>query len=360
MRPLAPVAFVIGIALLILAVEVRGVLRSDPAQRPAGNGFEAIEQGGDAQKPRPDSAPSSPVPLSPAPQSAQSAQSAHFEQHFSWSSGVHGLGRVARQEGNPEGPAGLAVNALGTSLIVDSVNHRLLFTAASGDTLAAPSPLREVCDVAALPNGSFAVLDRLADRAAAIVDSRGKLLAKLPLPPHAGDPGLLTGIFADARNVCVEKEHGECVPVFTNGGEPVADAAPLHGRPASDGVSLLHAGIVAPPSARMHLTRSWSRPFRHGYTRELLFPSTIQSLHFLDANAAGELFLAVVLAGAPAELLVLCMTTETGVELGRTVLPTSPLPDEVTRELTVISSGGFAYLHRTMAGAALEYHACVP
>ena len=339
-----------AIAALIVALEVRAVLRSEQAVRsesatPPRDAAGAPERQGPAIKSRDADA---------------STTADAWRRAWSWSSGPAGLGRLARAEGNAEGPAAIAVSASGNALIVDNVNQRLVFARATGATRDVPSPLALPFDAAALPNGSFALLDRLVDKAVAIVDADGKLLAKVPLGTGAGEPGLLTGIFASATTVCVEKEHGACAPIATVAGAPTSEANDLPGRPASDGVSLLHAGIVAPPSARVHLTRSIVKPFEHRYSRELAFDGLVRALTFLDANDVGELYVGIVLDAAPDRTLVLCLATDTGLEIGRTAVPTSPLPDEVTREFAVVPTGGFAHLHRTVDGADLRRYPCAP
>jgi hypothetical protein len=339
-----------AIAGLIVALEVRAVLRSEQAVRREG-------------ATPPQDAAGVPTRLAPGvvkPNADASTTADAWHRAWSWSSGPTGLGRLARAEGNAEGPASIAVSPIGSALVVDNVNHRLVFTGAAGETRDVPSPLALPFDATALPNGSFAVLDRLVDKAVAIVDAQGKLLAKIPLGPAAGEPGLLTGVFAGATAVCVEKEHGACSPIATAEGAPTSETGDLPGRPASDGVSILHAGIVAAPSARVHLTRSIAKPFRHGYSKELAFEGRVRAVVFLDANDVGELYLGVVLDAAPERTLVLCLATETGLELGRTAVPSSPLPDEVTRELAVVPSGGFLHLHRTVDGADLRRYPCSP
>jgi len=202
--------------------------------------------------------------------------------------------------------------------------------------------------------------DRLVDRAVAIVSPAGAVVARVPIPAAAGEAGLLTGIFDRGGIVCVEREHGSCVPVATSAGGPPDSAQEFPGRPASDGTSLLHAGIVAPPSNRVQLTRNRAQPFAHGYTRVFTFPSPVRSIEFLDANDAHELYLAVTLADAPEVVEVLCLATETGLAIGRQTLPASPLPDEVNRAFAAFPGGGFVYLYRTVDGAEPRRYRCAP
>jgi hypothetical protein len=346
---------VLGLAALLVVLEVRSVLQSErggavherdePGRDPGARGSARLAAPATARE----------------EDAAEGRTGAFWPARFAWGSGPRALGREARAEGNAEGPAAIAVTADGALLVLDTVNARLVVADGRG-ARSLPSPLAAPFDVAALPGGKVALLDRLVDRAFAIVDATGKVLVRAPLPGRVGDPGLLTGVFATGDAVCLEREHGACVPVTRTNGEPLRaeDETDLAGRPASDGKSLLHAGIVAPPSARVHLTRSRARPFAHGYTRELAMPSTVRSLDFLDANDAGELYLALTLEGAPDEHLVLCLATETGVEVARQRVPASPLPDEVNRAFAVEPGGGFAYLYRTVDGAEPRRYPCGP
>ena len=350
------VVLTLAVAALIVGLEVRSVFRHEPrdaheaalADAPA-----ATRDVPAAANARNDLAPASPKPMNPNA----------WRAHFSWSSDPSSqgtLGRLARSEGNAEGPASLAVNAAGTALLIDGVNHRLVFATDTGPSHVAASPVALAFDVTPLANGSFALLDRLVDKVVVVVDSQGHVLVRAPLGIQAGEAGLLTGVFSNRDDVCVEREHGACVPVVSPDGGAPDDARELPGRPASDGVSLLHAGIVGARSSRVHLTRSEAHPFRHGFTKEFLFPANVGALAFLDANSAGELYLGVMLESSPDEVVVLCLATETGIERGRTVVPTSPLADEVTREFAVVPNGGFLHLHRTVDGANVRRYPCEP
>lgn len=353
------VVLTLAVAALIVGLEARSVFRHEPRDAhesvlpDAPDSPAATRDVPAAANARNDLAPSSPKPI----------DASAWRTHFSWSSDSSSrgaLGRLARSEGNAEGPASLAVNAAGTALLIDGVNHRLVFATDTGPSHVAASPVALAFDVTALANGSFALLDRLVDKVVVVVDSQGRVLVRAPLGIQAGEAGLLTGVFSSRDEVCVEREHGSCVPVVSSDGGAPDDARELPGRPASDGVSLLHAGIVAAPSARVHLTRSEAHPFRHGFTKEFLFPANVGALAFLDANRAGELYLGVMLESSPDKVVVLCLATETGVERGRTVVPTSPLADEVTREFAVVPTGGFLHLHRTVDGADVRRYPCEP
>jgi hypothetical protein len=342
---------ILAVAALFVALELRAVLKDGPlGQR-------------------------RPMPVTAEPQAPTAADAAREDAaregpaqpikafdslHFSWSSRETDLGRLARSEGNAEGPAALVTRSDGDTLIVDGVNGRLVLVNPAGERRTVRAPLAAIQDATALPGAGFALLDRLVDRKVALVDREGNVFAQVPLTPRAGEPGLLTGVFASRDVVCVEREHGACVPVSTTKGEPAADERELPGRLASDGKSVLHAAIVAPGSARVTVARSEASPLVHRFTRELAFAGAVRSLEFLDANPAGELFLAVVLESNPSAVLVLCLAVESGDELGRQEVPASQLPDEVTRSFTVVPTGGFLYLQRTVDGADLRRYRCTP
>jgi hypothetical protein len=353
---------VLALAALVVGLELRAVLRSESrasgrvASGAGANGAPSAQgavERADAASAEVDAASRA---ASEGPHGAPGAWPARF----TWGSGAGALGREARSEGNAEGPPSLAVGANGTLVVLDAVNGRVTLTDARGVTSTVPSPLAAPFDVAALPGGGVAVLDRLVDRSLAILDARGETVARVALPARAGDPSLLTGVFASGGAVCVEREHGACVPVATSDGAPPKGEEEIPGRPASDGVSLLHAGIVAPPSARVYVRRTRASPLAHAFTREIPLPSLVRSLDFLDANDAGELYLALTLEAAPDEHLVVCLATQSGLELGRQRVPASPLPDEVNRAFAALPGGGFVYLYRTVDGAEPRRYPCAP
>lgn len=340
---------VLALAGLFVGLELRVVFGDRAAPQKTAHERAPLEHARVSESPSPDAH---------AVEGAPTTQD--FGRRFPWSSSPSGLGRIARTEGNAEGPASLAAGPDGQTLVVDAVNGRILLLRGAGEPRSVKAPLAAIQDVVALPSGGFALLDRLVDRQLALVDREGHVFAKIPLPPQAGEPGLLTGVFANREVVCLEREHGACVPVATPKGDPAPSDRELPGRLASDGASVLHAGIVAPGSARVSFSRSDASPFVHRYTRELTFEGPVRSLEFLDANAAGELYVAVVLEGAPEAILVLCLATANGAERGRQALPASTLPDEITRSFAVMPDGGFLYLHRTVDGADLRRYRCAP
>lgn len=345
---------ILGLAAALVAIELWGVLRPAPAGLATDAPVRAAQLQVFATRPEAGVAGDGAAGRREPP-----AVVLTHAARIPWSSGHDGLGRRAEAEGNPEGPAAVAADGAGGVLIVDGVNGRLVLRGPDGDARVLASPLAATTDVAALPGGGFALLDRLVDRAVAVVDPVGNLRAKLPLPGAAGESGLLTGVFASQAGVCVEREHGACVPVATTSGEPAAASGELPGRPAADGTSILHAGIVAAPSVRVHIARNEGFPPHHVFSREVLFQGSVRSIDFLDATRAGELFLGVTLDSRPEEHLVLCLAAATGDERARVTIPASPLPDEVTRAFAALPEGGFVYLFRTAGGAELRRYTCV-
>ncbi|MEN9799022.1 MAG: hypothetical protein RL653_2718 [Pseudomonadota bacterium] len=275
-----------------------------------------------------------------------------------WGAGPGQLGRVREAEGNAEGPMSLAVDLRGGAWVVDTVNGRLQrFHGDGGTGESQPLAVQYAQDVEVLADGRTLQLDRLVDKVVAVVSPEGKVLGELPLEgkgvPEAGG---VTGLFVDGEDVYVEREHGALVRVGDTSGRRDESRPEVPGRPSADGSAWLSAGITDPAAGRLYVTSIQREPLQQRFTRELRVPPTVLRLLFLDSDAAGVVYLALVsdAGGEGPVVTLLCLHGGDGHVLGERALPASTLPEESFRDFAVDrAAGGVLYAWRTEAGVQL-------
>jgi sugar lactone lactonase YvrE len=140
---------------------------------------------------------------------------------LSFGDGPTRMGRLREDESSPEGPGSFAVDAEGRVYILDGVHKRVAVMGKDGALDASiPLPNDTVEDIALLPNGDIAALDRLVDRRVYVLASNGAVVASAPVEGRGvEDGGEVTGVFADASGVWVEVLHGEQVRVLDDKGD---------------------------------------------------------------------------------------------------------------------------------------------
>lgn len=261
----------------------------------------------------------------------------------------------------------MTVDALGRTWILDQVNGRLVRLERDGKPAGTvPVPVQAPQDVVVAPDGTALVLDRLVDKAVAVLGPDGKPRGELPLVGKGlEEGGAATGLFVDGEDVYVEREHGDAVLVGTTSGRPSQERPELPGRPAGDGRSLLTAGIVDAAAGAVMVTAIDRSTQAHRFTRTLTLGQHVVALNALDADRSGVIYLGVVLEepGATPErpgftITLLCLDPLDGRPLGQTRFAASPMPEETFRELTVLPEGGAYFLERTPAGVRLVRHGC--
>ncbi len=286
---------------------------------------------------------------------------------FSWGSGEGALGRSRPDEANPEAPMSLTVDGFGQTWILDQVNGRLVKLDRDGRPAGSvPVPLQAPQDVVVAADGTALVLDRLVDKAIAVLGPDGKPRGELPLTGKGLDEGgAATGLFTDGTDVYVEREHGDAVLVGSTSGEANRERPEVPGRPAGDGRSYLTAGIVDGPAGAVLVTAIERATKVHRFTRTLSLGQPVLALNALDADRSGVIYLGAVVEqpGSTPEapqfgLTLLCLDPLDGRPLGQTRWAASPLPEETFRELTVLPEGGVLYLERTPSGVRLVRYGC--
>jgi hypothetical protein len=272
-----------------------------------------------------------------------------------WGSGSGELGRSRPQEGNPEGPMSLA-RAGDDLLVLDQVNHRVARYDSKGRVKGTFDTTGTTQDIAVAKDGTVALLDRLVEKTVRLVDKNGRAIATLPLPAdRVPDPGLVTGLFVDGKDVYVEKEHGVLTRIGATDGSAV-DGAELTGRPSKDGVLLLLAALAA-REGKVTLNAFDRKLGALRFTRSIPFPRPSQQVVLLDSDARGTIYIGVM-GGAPAMVHVACLDPGDGHALGRVALPASGTPEESFRDFTVADDGTILLALRTEDGVEYQSAHC--
>ncbi|MDX2015818.1 MAG: hypothetical protein SFW67_36830 [Myxococcaceae bacterium] len=286
---------------------------------------------------------------------------------FGWGSGPDDLGRERQQEGNPEGPMSLAPGPDGTLWVLDQVNQRLVKLDAKGRRVGTvPLPLQAAQDVVVTKDGSALVMDRLVDKAVAVIGPDGKPRGELPLEGKGlAEGGASTGLFEDGDDVLVEREHGDLVRLGKTSGKADPDRGEVPGRPSKDGAHYLTAMLVDAPTGLVALTAVAKATLAHRFTRQLSFGGPVLTLVLLDSDASGIAYLGAQreVAGSTPEaprlgIVVLCIDGADGRPLGQASFPANAVVEESFRELAVSGDGSIVFLRRTEQGAQLERHRC--
>ncbi|MDP1916018.1 MAG: hypothetical protein Q8L14_07225 [Myxococcales bacterium] len=360
-----------AVGLGVLAVLIGWLLMRSP--QPA-SGLPAVEGEGQPVANAPD-INRSPVAAATGANSADAgtpratdvAPGAEVIARFGWGSGDEALGREHQPEGNPEGPMSLTVGADGSIFVLDQVNQRLVRLDAKGKRLSStPLPLQAAQDVVVTKDGTALVMDRLVDKAVAVIGPDGKQKGELPLEGKGlTEGGASTGLFNDGDDVLVEREHGDLVRIGKSDGTKDTERGEVPGRPSKDGANYLTAVIVDPVQGLFSLTAIAKANLVHRFTRQVSFGQAILALVMLDSDAAGLSYVGAH-AEAPGStpeaprlaIVVLCLDGRDGATLGRTSFPANAVADESFRELSVGTDGSILFLRRTTEGAQLERHRC--
>lgn len=273
-----------------------------------------------------------------------------------WGSARGDLGHDRPQEGNPEGPMSLVL-AGRDLLVLDQVNGRLARFDETGRLLGTSDAPTTAQDLAVAKDGTVAMVDRLVGKAVTLVDANGRKVGELPLTTRMAEPGLVTAVVIDGKDVYVEKEHGALVLLGTTDGRPAGEALQLSGRPSKDGALLLTAGLASKAQGRAYLNAVDRKTTSLRFARTILFPKPSQGIVLLDSDAKGTIYLGVA-AGDPGDAYVACLDPGDGHVIGRVVLPMSHTPEESFRDFTVGDDGTIAFAVRTDEGVEYRTAKC--
>ncbi len=290
-----------------------------------------------------------PVDLSAADEAGTA--SGHVLVAAKWGSARGQLGRDRPAEGNPEGPMSLVL-AGRDLLVLDQVNGRLARYDADGHLKGTSDAPATAQDLAVGKDGTVAMIDRLAGKTVTLVDANGRKIGELPLGARVPEPGLVTAIVIDGKDVYAEKEHGALVLLGSTDGTPAGESIQLAGRPSKDGALLLTAGFSSKPAGRAYLNAVNRSTTTLRFARQVSYPRPSHAIILLDSDAKGMIYLGIA-AGEPGQAHIACLDPGDGHVVGRVVLPLSHTPEESFRDFTVGDDGTIAFAVRGDDG--IEY-----
>ncbi len=262
-----------------------------------------------------------------------------------WGSGPGQFGRRVASEGVPEAPTSLSVDASGDVAVLDQVNRRVQRFRDGRFVGSLPLPGEAAQDLATSVDGRVAVLDRLGDPSLTLFDAAGRPARTVPL---VGGPiaegGAVTGLFAAADGLYVEREHRELVRLTDARGEPDPSRSTLWGRPGRDGATLLRAAIADRSRAMVTVSAASRATGAMDWSRTVTLDGMVLHLVLLDGDRRGRAYLGAVvgreLSGAITDPHALVVRFDrAGVPDGTLRLPAPPEADELFRPMAIDDEG---------------------
>lgn len=272
-----------------------------------------------------------------------------------WGSGRGQLDRSHQPEGNPEGPMSF-VRAGDDLFVLDQVNARVARYNGKGQLEATYDASLTTQDIAVGKDGTVALLDRLVEKSVRLLDKNGRPIATLPLPERVGEPGLVTGVFVDGKDVFVEKEHGVLMRVGSTDGSVATEATDLTGRPSKDGALLIMA-TFAGAEGKVNLNAFDRRAGALRFARSIQFPRPARQVALLDTDLKGTIYVGVIGGRDPA-VNIACLDPGDGHVVGRIAVPTQSTPEESFRDFSVSDDGTITFSIRTEEGIDFRTARC--
>lgn len=240
-------------------------------------------------------------------------------------------------------------------VVVDQVNARLVRYDDDGSVRSTAPIAPTVQDVAATKDGRLVLLDRLGEHAITLTDASGRPTGRLSLE-SAGikEPGMVTGLFVDGKDVYVEQEHGALVRVGTVDGQPAegGEGDRIFGRPSKDGALLLTAVVASKAAGRVVVNAMDRKTSSSRFARAITFPRPLDALALLDTDDRGVVYVGAA-AGGPGRVTIACLDPADGHALGFVTVPHGTTPDESFRDFAVSGDGTIVHAVRTESG--VEY-----
>lgn len=303
-------------------------------------------------------ASTTPSHLPPTPKPAPSAAVARLPDggidttiRTKWGSGENELGHLVQAEGNPEGPMSLA--RVGDELLVlDQVNNRVVRYDARGKQIGSFAATATTQDIVVAKDGTIVTLDRLKEKSLRFFDKNGKQTALLAIPTdRVKEPGLVTGLFTDGKDVYLEEGHGVLVRVGATDGS-LGDAAKLSGRPSKDGKLLISAALK---DAKLTLNAFDRATGTLRFARVIPYPKPTREVALLDTDAKGTIYAGV---GGEEAVTVACLEPTDGKVIGRVAIESSMMPEEAFKDFIVTDDGTIQSSFRTEDGVEYRTSRC--
>jgi hypothetical protein len=262
-----------------------------------------------------------------------------------WGTALGQAAHALPEEGAPEAPKAIGVDAYGRIHLLDQLNGRIQVILDGKVLRTLPVATDTFEDLAVLPNGDLVLLDRFVARALVFVDAAGREFSRVPLEgPSIPEAGLITALRVEGADVLVEVEHAQMVRVASVDGSPDLARDVRQGRAAKDGTRWT-AGLDGP-----FVVNVSSSP--------VAFPVAVDHVTALEPDARGRVLLAVSLMVSrevePFDVVAqedqLVVLSSSGKEQQRFILPSQSTPEDVFHPITLGADGRVYALVCTTTG----------
>jgi len=268
-----------------------------------------------------------------------------------WGSGDNELGHLVQAEGNPEGPMSFA--RVGDELLVlDQVNSRVVRYSKDGKQVGTFAATATTQDIAVAKDGTIVTLDRLKEKSLRFFDKNGKQTGMLTIPTdRVKDPGLVTGLFTDGKDVYLEQSHGVLTRIGGTDGS-LTDPASLTGRPSKDGALLISAALK---DAKLTVNAFDRATGTLRFARVIPYPKPTREVVLLDSDTKGTIYAGV---GGEEAVTVACLEPSAGKVIGRVAIESSMMPEEAFKDFIVTDDGTIQSSFRTEDGVEYRSSRC--
>lgn len=346
------VALPVALSLAALAAWLTWPRKLPPEPAPPRPAAPSVAPSPDAVPPPPPSPAPSPAAVADAPAAsaplavaAPDAAAPRVVLRGPWGSGPGQFGRRVASEGAPEAPTSLSVDRSGDVAVLDQVNRRVQRFRDGRFVGSLPLPTEAAQDLATAADGRVAVLDRLGDPSVTLFDAAGRPSRAVPL---VGGPitegGAVTGLFAAADGLYVEREHRELVRLTDARGEPDPSRSTLWGRPGRDGATLLRAAIADRPRGMVTVSAASRATGAMDWSRTVTLDGMVLHLVLLDSDRRGRAYLGAVVglerSGAVTDPHAIVVRFDRAGAPDATLrLPAPPEADELFRPMAIDDEG---------------------
>ncbi len=280
-----------------------------------------------------------------------------------WGTGPRQLGRKQAAESAPEGPASFIVDDAGRAFVLDQVNLRIQVYKDGKRLRSIPLPADTFEDIALMPDGSIAVLDRFSRKTVRVMDAQGQLLSEVNLEgPSVSEGGAVTGLFARDDGLWVEVAHGRLVRITDASGQADAQRPWEAGRFMASSSKVLSAALDGRYAAKLITRPAVAGKAVGQRLARVEFDQRLAHLTALESDAAGNVYLGALTVrrrqSAPYDVLEqrsqVVIVSAAGQELRRVALPAPVTALEFLRSVRVSPNGTIWHLAYDAQGATLR------
>jgi hypothetical protein len=355
------------VALAAVVVFVAwALLRREPSPPPEATAPVAEAPAPPVEAPRPPTPPTPPAPPRVDATAPRETASRTVVLRGPWGARPGEFGRTTESEGNPEGPMSFAVAPDGTVAVLDGRNRRIQRFVDGRPTAEIALDGEAAQDLAWTPSGALVSLDRLGASTLTVHPADGRTATNISL---RGGPitegGAVTGVFADAQGVYVEREHREVVRIADADGHEDTARPTLWGRPTRDGAQLLRAEITDRGRGVVRVSVAARENGAMDWSTEVSVENPVLYLAMLDSDARGRVYVAVETGVVTAESVRDAATFVARLDRAGAVDATMRLPalaggDEVFRPMCVDAEGAVYVMDPTREGVEVARYTFAP